>query len=227
MSRVGLARAQLGLKNWSAAEATARLVPVGYVKVADRGAENARRWNDISRSMTTLGSYTVARALRTPGRTPSSGDDGAGGTADPRFEVFDAGRGAFNPGTALWLTNKHDGLGDPIRLASYVEAQLILAEALIQQDKIPEAMGIINTRRAAVNLGALNPASKAAAITVVIEERRAELSFEGGHRLNDLLRYNLPWKGANGSAQTTNPFTLRPYGSTTCWPLPTKESNGA
>ena len=49
---------------------------------------------------------------------------------------------------------------------------------------------------------------------------RRELSFEGGHRLNDLLRYHITWKvGAN-------PYDGRPYGSTTCWPLPTQEKSG-
>ena len=63
--------------------------------------------------------------------------------------------------------------------------------------------------------------TQAEAVAHVIEERRKELSFEGGHRLNDLLRKNIPWKvGAN-------PFTNRAYGPTTCWPHPTKEINGA
>ena len=61
---------------------------------------------------------------------------------------------------------------------------------------------------------------QAAAVDLIIEERRRELSFEGGHRLNDLLRKNIPWKVGR------NPFTNRPYGSTTCWPIPVKETNG-
>jgi len=73
----------------------------------------------------------------------------------------------------------------------------------------------------------LTATTKAEAITAVINERQRELSFEGGHRLNDLLRYTLPWKGANGSTQRFNPFTARPYGALTCWPLPTKEEAGA
>jgi hypothetical protein len=39
--------------------------------------------------------------------------------------------------------------------------------------------------------------------------------------LNDLLRYDIPWKVGS------NPYTGRPYGQTTCWPHPTKEINGA
>ena len=66
-----------------------------------------------------------------------------------------------------------------------------------------------------------NGQTKDQVIANVIAERRAILSFEGGHRLNDLLRKAIPWKvGAN-------PFTGRPYGSTTCWPMPVKEKQGA
>ena len=104
---------------------------------------------------------------------------------------------------------------------------MILAEAKAQQGDVPGAMAILNGRRAEVGLAALTASTQAEAVTNVIEERRKELSFEGGHRLNDLLRYTLPWKGANGSTQTFNPYSQRPYGSTTCWPLPTKETNGA
>ena len=109
-----------------------------------------------------------------------------------------------------------------MRLASYIEAQLILAEAQAQQDQVASAMGIINARRAALTpaLPALTATTKAEAIAVIVDERRKELSFEGGHRLNDLLRYQIPWKvGANE-------FTNRAYGTTTCWPHPTRENNG-
>ena len=88
-------------------------------------------------------------------------------------------------------------------------------------------MAILNSRRAELGLTALSASSQAEGLTNVIEERRRELSFEGGQRLKDLLRYNLPWKGANGSTQRFNPYTGRPYGALTCWPLPTKERAGA
>ena len=66
-----------------------------------------------------------------------------------------------------------------------------------------------------------NGQTKDQVIANVIAERRAILSFEGGHRLNDLLRKGIPWKIGS------NPFTGRPYGSTTCWPMPIKEKQGA
>jgi len=136
---------------------------------------------------------------------------------------FDAG--LFNQRLGIEFT--FYALGDPIRLASYREAQLIRAEALAQQDQVAQSLAILNARRAEVSLAPLTATTKAQAITAVINERQRELSFEGGHRLNDILRYTLPWKGANGSTQRFNPFTARPYGALTCWPLPTKEEAGA
>jgi hypothetical protein len=107
-----------------------------------------------------------------------------------------------------------------MRLASSIEANLIQAEALAQQGQITQAMALINARRAQVGLAPLSATTQQDAINNIIDERQKELSFEGGHRLNDLLRYKIPWKiGAN-------PFTNRNYGTTTCWPHPTLETNG-
>jgi hypothetical protein len=206
MARVGLARTQLDKKNYAGAAATAALVDAGYTKNADRGIESARRWNKLYRLATQVAAYTVGVPYRTMN--------------DPRVLVQDAGRGAFNSEVRLWVNTKYPALGTPMRLSSYIEAQLIRAEALAQQGQFAAAMVIINARRAQVNLLPLVATSQADAVTQIIEERRKELSFEGGHRLNDLLRYNIPWKIG------TNPFTNRLYGTTTCWPHPTIEGNG-
>jgi hypothetical protein len=207
LARVGLARTEMNLQNWAAAEAAAALVPAGFRVDAGRGSDNARRWNKLFRSADQQGAYVIADAYRVMN--------------DPRVLVADAGRPAFNPGIDLWVTTKYTSLASPIRMASYEEAQLILAEALAQQGDVAGAMAVINAARADVGLGALAAGNQAEAIQHVINERQRELSFEGGHRLNDLLRYDIPWKVGS------NPYTGRPYGQTTCWPHPTKEVNGA
>jgi hypothetical protein len=140
---------------------------------------------------------------------------------DPRVPIRNTGRPAFNPFTELWINTKYTALGSPIRLGSYREAQLILAEAHAQQGNVGQALTILNARRAELNVPPLAAATQAEAVAAVIEERRRELSFEGGHRLNDLLRYAIPWKIG------FNRHTARPYGTITCWPLPTKEIAGA
>lgn len=207
LARVGLARVKLDLKKYAEAAAAAQLVPEAYSKTVDRGAESPRRWNKLWRLADQIGAYTVATAYRDMG--------------DPRVLVADAGRGSFNAEVRLWRTTKYAGLNSPMRLASSIEARLILAEALAEQGQVANAMTILNTRRAAVSLPPLAATTQADAVAHVIAERQKELSFEGGHRLNDLLRKNIAWKvGAN-------PFTNRAYGPTTCWPHPTKEINGA
>ena len=206
MAQAGLARVELDLKKYVEAAAAAQLVPADYVKLADRGTEGPRRWNTMYRLAVTVAAYTVATAYRTMN--------------DPRVPVVDAGRGAFNSEVRLWIQTKYTSLASPIRLASYREAQLVLAVALVQQGQVDAGMAIINARRTGLGLTSLTVTGKADAILQIIEERRRELSFEGGHRLNDLLRYQIPWKVGS------NPFTNRSYGTTTCWPHPTIEVSG-
>jgi hypothetical protein len=206
LARVGMARVKMDLKKWADAAQFASQVAAGYTKNADRGQESARRWNKLWRLAEQQGAYTVASAMRN--------------LADPRPNVIDAGRGAFNSEVRLWVTRKYSSLTSPMRLASKIEADLIQAEALAQQDQVVAAMAIVNARRGALSLAPLAATTKQEAINHVLAERRMELSFEGGHRFNDLLRYQIPWKvGANE-------FTNRPYGTTTCWPHPTRETNG-
>lgn len=207
MARVGQARVKMDLKKWAEAATAAQSVTAGYNRNVTRAADNTRRYNKLFR----LAQEVAAFVISTPYRTMN----------DPRVLVADAGRGAFNSAVRLWVTTKYTSNASPIRLSSYKEAQLILAEAQAQQDQLVAALTTMNTARAAVGLGPLAGTTKAEVVAHVISERQRELSFEGGHRLNDLLRYNIPWKiGANE-------FTGRPYGQTTCWPYPLKEQQGA
>ncbi len=222
LARVGLARTKMDLKKWAEAATIAAQVPAGYSKNADRGQESSRRWNKLWRLAEQQGAYTVACAYR-PTHAAGPLDAPCGATPaldDLRVPVIDAGKGAFNSEVRLWVNRKYAALTSPMRLASYKEAQLILAEAQAQQGQVSDAETTINAYRATYSLPPLAFASQADAITKIIEERRRELSFEGGHRLNDLLRYNIAWKVGQ------NPFTNRTYGATTCWPYPTRESNG-
>jgi hypothetical protein len=213
LARVGMARTKMDLKKWAEAATFAAQVPAGFVLLADRGPENDRRYNKLWENFNSGGLYTLADAYRVMN--------------DPRIAARDAGRGAFNPTVRLWVTDKYQSLGDPIILASYREAQLILAEANAHQNQVGAAMNILNGRRAELGLGPLQANTQAEAIQAVISERQRELAFEGGHRLNDLLRYSIPWKGANGDPIKFNKYTGRPYGATTCWPIPIKETAGA
>lgn len=200
LAMVGMARVKMDLKKWSEAAQFARQVPVGYLKHAARGTEGERRYNKIFAAVNQGAAFTVAPPYRT--------------MADPRVPVVQTGQAPPPSNAALWVTTKYQGLGSPIRLASYEEAKLIDAEAQAQMGQVAAAEQIVNDARARHGLPALSFTNVADALAKIIEERRRELSFEGGHRLNDLLRYAIPWKSG------VSPVDGLPYGDTTCWPFP-------
>jgi hypothetical protein len=207
----------LGSAKFAEAAAAAAQVPVNYIKMADRGTEAQRRYNKIWFYMTSNGYFVIATALR-PG----------GSDADPRMLVYDTGHGAFTPTIESWQTSKYPNLGSPLELASGIEARLIQAEALAQTGSVSQAMDLVNAGRTEAGLSPITGVTTLSqALPVILHERQAALAFQGGHRLADLLRYGLPWKGANGSTHTANEFDGDLYGATTCWPLPTKQKNGA
>src|ERR1051325_1096524 len=122
LARVGTARVKMDLKKWSEADQFANQVTAGYRKDVGRGEERFRRWNKLWFLADQEGAYTVATAYRTMN--------------DPRVPVVDAGRGAFNSAIELWITTKYTSLSSPMRLASSIEANLIRAEALAEQDQV-------------------------------------------------------------------------------------------
>lgn len=76
---------------------------------------------------------------------------------------------------------------DNIIIYRLADVMLMKAEALIQTDDIPGAVGIINQIRSRAGLGTRDAASKDEAMTLLLEERLKELAFEG-KRWYDLLR---------------------------------------
>jgi hypothetical protein len=96
-------------------------------------------------------------------------------------------------------------------MASYIEAQLILAE--VQGGA--QAITILNDLRFDEGLPALTPAEEADIANTVIEERRRWL-WSQGSRFGDMLRLGIPFpSGVNHKNQT--------YGNVTCMPLPDVE----
>lgn len=213
LASVGRARVRLGRGNLTGAAADAALVTPGWEFNVTRSVDAQTRWNDAWYAMAELGNSSVAPEFR---------NLTVGAVADPRVQVA-AGptvglpEFAFDGVTRLFVvTNKNTSRSAPMRLASYVEAQLIRAEALGGA----AAAGIINARRTQLNLPQYTGPTDAVSIrTLVLEERNRELFMEGGHRLNDLLRYDIPWKVGNDQNGV-------PYGSTTCMPLPANERLG-
>lgn len=201
MASVGRARVRLDLGDLVGAAADARLVDSAFVRYVARAAGLARQENVVYLHNWGRGYVSVDPRFRN--LTVS-------GVADPRVVV--SAKGLGNDGlTPLWLQNKYPAASSPIPLASWNEAQLIIAEA--EGGQI--AVGRINALRTQAGLPLFSSTDDAAIRQQVIEERRRQLFVEG-HRLNDMLRLNLPFDSGpyyKGGA----------YGNTTCLPLPAVE----
>jgi hypothetical protein len=211
---VGRARVRLDRNNLAGAAADAALVTPGFQYLVTRSVDADTRWNDAWTAISEFGNSSVDpmyRALT------------VGGQPDPRVEVAagpDVGlpEKSFDGVTDLYVvTNKNFSRSDPMRLASYIEAQLIRAEAL----KGGTAVGIINARRTQLQLPQYTgPSDDASVMALILDERNREFFMEGGQRYNDLLRFHIAWKVGNDQNGV-------PYGTTTCMPLPLNERIGA
>lgn len=218
-ARVGRARALLdlgGATNLAAAAADAALVPATFVVNTSSDAVNTRRQNSVFVSIAQATPFStvdpVFRNVLVPGGT----------TQDPRVAVTDLNRNGTATGSRLFIPTKDNALTAPIRVASYAEAQLIVAENAAATGDINGAVTAINNARARtpglpayVAPAGATPADLQAQI---IEERRREL-FAEGHRLGDMRRYGIAFTPAAG---TPYPYG-GVYGSQTCFPLPDVE----
>jgi hypothetical protein len=240
MAHGGRARARLDLENFAGAIADASLVPAGYLKVATRGPDPYRRrnlnfevLNDPDNPISKHGS--VADHFRNL-TVDANGDHTQGsGTPDPRVNVMTRGELGFDFATIHYFHDKYTSRSDPIPITSYKEAQLIIAEAAARTGDLATARTIINDRHALAGLPPWDLAGTATqdqVIAHVIDERARELFQEGGHRLNDMLRFrgtqfNIPFLGEPGSIHPNGvDQTGAEYGPLTCFPLPTVEREG-
>jgi hypothetical protein len=212
-SRVGKARAQLNLGQLAAAATTAGPVPSGFsFSLAYSNAESVTRnklweFNIDDENVTVAEPY---RALMVEGMP------------DPRVSVSDAGTNNAQTGIRIFRNNKFSGPTSPIELASWEEAQLIIAEGAVAAGGVANfniAVGIINALHSAAGLpnysGAVDASSLMAQITY---ERSAEMFLEG-HHLQDLKRLNIPLYPATG----TDDGFGGAYGSQICFDLPATE----
>lgn len=202
MARVGLARAHHNLGNLDQAASVAEDVPDGFVKYATRSGDSERRWNRIARHTHSDFYYSVG---------PSYRDLSFGGEPDPRVQPVDAGRLGHDGVTPVYLPQKHSTVSDDIAIATWEEAQLIIAEATGGQD----AVDIINELHDRADLPEFESDDPEEIQEHIIEERR-RIFFLDGHRLGDMLRYDLSFP----SGET---HKGQPYGTTTCLPLPNDE----
>lgn len=208
MARVGRARALLDLGRVAEAGADAALVPESFDGVyASASNASARRQNRIF-AQTNSGAISVAPEYR---------NLTFGGVADPRVAVVDEEHVATD-GTPIFSQTKYTEFGSPTPIATWEEAQLILAEARLAAGNVQGAVDIINTLHERAGLPAFSSSDPAVVMSEIIEERKRELFLEG-QRLADVARYDLPLTPAAGTAYRKGGT----YGSQTCLPLPDVE----
>jgi starch-binding outer membrane protein, SusD/RagB family len=210
MARVGQARALQNLGRVSEAATVAAQVPEGFVLYATKSTVNLQRQNRIHYVNHVIEQTTVGELFR---------DVTTGGMPDPRIPTQDTGGFGVNGVTPLWLQLKYSSPSTPIPIASWEEAQLILAEAAWVSGNEQEAVGIINTLRARVDLSPFESSNREEIWDQILYERSAELFLEG-HHLGDIRRYHIPLYPAPGEESEAGIV----YGSDTCFPLPDIES---
>ncbi len=220
--RVGKARAQLNLGQTAAAAGTASAVPEGFEWLLPfSGAENVTK-NKMWEFNVDTNVATIAEPYRDfPCNFPWPGDMASecAEERDPRVTVTDQERGHASTGIALWFAEKYESASAPVQLASWEEAQLIIAEAAIEAGNYGQAVSIFNTLRANAGLSPyMGSMDMAGTMEQLIEERAAELFLEG-HHLWDLRRLGVrpyPPVGQDDGFGAV-------YGNQLCFDLPATE----
>jgi hypothetical protein len=212
MAYVGRARAKLRRGDYVGARADAALVPAGFSFNATYtgGTSVGRRSNLV------FGENSATS------RTSSIGSPYRSMTGDPRVPVTATALPSAT-GIVHYYQTKYTNAEAPIRLASYEEAQLIIAEADIQANTVgslANAVSILNAERARGSQGVYaGPVTQAALMAELIDQRRREFFLESQH-LGDIIAYNIALTPAAG---TPYHFGGGNYGTQICFPLPAAE----
>lgn len=206
---LGRARAQFGLGQFETAVTDAERIPVDFEYVMSASGTDGRRNNRI---FTQNGPGDTGGSALSVG--PSYQTVEYEGVPDPRVVVIDAER--VDDGLPIFWQGKYESLSAPIPIASYDEAQLMIAEVEGGQT----AVNIINAFHAAAGIPAYDAstASPDEILDQVVEERRRELWLEG-HRFHDIRRLELPLDPAPDTPHRRGGL----YGDDRCLPLPAVE----
>lgn len=180
MATLGRARARLDMGDTAGALADAQAIPEGFVYEVTRSTATPARENRIFQAVNSNRFATVGPTFR---------NLQVDGVDDPRVPVVNSGSAGNDGQTPQWHQLKYESLTEPMRLASWHEAQLIIAEAQGGQ----AAVDAINRIRADAGLPLFSSSDPTAITNQIIEERRRELWLEG-HLINDRQRYDLPWE---------------------------------
>jgi hypothetical protein len=220
MARVGRARVRLNLNRGADARADAALVPSTFVRTASYSAPPApARRQNLVHTQQFVGFFSSV--------DPSFRNLTVEGVPDTRVTVVDAGRNGHDAATRVWRTTKYPAPSTPIPIASYDEAQLIIAEVdAANAATAGNAVAIIDNLRTRAGLPTYTGGTTQAEIQALVrEERRRELFLEG-QRFGDIVRLDIPLTPAAGTAYPVKGGTYGPdRGSQVCIPVPDLERN--
>ena len=218
--RVGKARAQLNMGQTSAAASTASAVPEGWAWLLNYSNTSSVTKNKQWEFNLDTNVATVAEPYRDfPCNFPWPSEDECADELDLRIEVTDQEKGHPNTGIALWFAEKYPSANSPVQLASWEEAQLIIAEAAIEAGNYDEATSIFNTLRENADVSPYDGAADMAGMMDrLYYERTAELFLEG-HHLWDLRRFGAAPYPPVGQDDGFGAV----YGNQLCFDLPATE----
>lgn len=215
-SNVGLARAYLQKGDYGNASATAAQVPDGFVSWVLSSANTSTR--DLLGNQ--IFGYTDINNAIAPALYRVD---------DPRVPVDSTKPGATENGVKLVIPAKYTSYGDPIRLASSLEASYIGAEAVLHGDgDVGPAMALIDERRAVGGQGAYSGGTDTLSVITELLDQRARDFWLEGKKLGDLRRNpSVPLEAVlmdpAGSTFYANPGLQ--FGSNLCAPIPPQETN--
>ena len=203
---MGRARARLQTGDQQGALADVQQIPVGFFYEVEYSQ---------STSSNNIWSYTWSnRRLPVSNHFRALTIDDTG-IPDPRPRTIDTGRTSFSGADRAWASTKYEGQFSPIKIASWEEAQFMIAE--IQGGQV--ARDIINDLRERHDIDVVwDPGAQATEEQIlrkVIDEKGRTLLLEG-HRMADFRRY------ADQYGIDLFP-TGEGFGTQTCMPLPNKE----
>ena len=229
---LGRARVRIAKGDYSGAMADAGQIPDGFVINVTRDAAESRRYNYYFERLNAPTGFRAHGSVADNYQTLTIGADGMptddDGVPDTRVNVKTDGTQAADFATVLYYHDKYNSRSDPLPLIHWHEARMYEAEAMAMQGDVAGALGKINGLREAAGLPMVTAAVGAGGIMdLVKEERRRQLFVLGGHRLHDMLRFNIPFLGDPGSIHPNGlDQTGAEYGNLTCFQLPEVEVKG-
>jgi starch-binding outer membrane protein, SusD/RagB family len=235
LAALGLARVELGLGNRAQAAALVSGVPTSWVYNVEHsnntGRQNNGVWGnnhgrlEIALSNNEGGTGVNFRRGNGPALTVIN--------ADPRLP-WSWRNGATDSRSIHYFQRKYAAQGDPVALASGIQARLIEAEAALDAGQSAAYLTTLNTLRAAVNLPPLSDPGTAAARIDQFFSERAMWLFGTANRLGDLRRlvrhYNRPVASVFPSGTyfregLDGPRVDGTYGTTVNFPITIDEQN--